>query len=301
MTIYIMNKKTVETKVVREGNTDSLTNKPAKTWELTLNNPKEADKLWIQSLEFSKCAIYEEIAPNTGTVHWQGQITFKRSYRLNALKKLHHRIHWEITKAIADANYARKIDSKVILDIDNRQQGKRTDLLEVRDRIMNGITVDQITLENPELVHQYGRTLDRLEDIYLRSLHRTEMTTGVWYYGPTATGKSHKAFENFHPDTHYVWKNDNGWWDGYKGQETVIINDFRGEISYNTLLQMIDKWPFYVKRRNRQPMPFLSKKVIITSSLAPDMIYCHRDFEDSIEQLLRRIDVVKMRQKFIKP
>lgn len=296
-----MNKKTVETKVVREGNTDSLTSKPAKTWEITLNNPNEADKLWIQSLEFSKCVIYEEIAPNTGTVHWQGQITFKRSYRLNALKKLHHRIHWEITNATADANYARKIDSKVIIDIDKRQQGKRTDLKEYKERINNGTTVDELILENPELIHQYGRTLDRIEDIYLRSLHRTEMTTGIWYYGPTETGKSHRAFENFHPDTHYVWKNDNGWWDGYKGQETVIINDFRGEISYNTLLQMIDKWPYYVNRRNKAPMPFLSKKVIITSSLPPEIIYCRRELEDNIEQLLRRIDVVHIRNKSSNP
>lgn len=126
----------------------------------------------------------------------------------------------------------------------------------------------------------------------MRRKFRTEMTTCDWLYGPTGTGKSHAAFKDFTPDTHYVWKSDNGWQDGYAQQPTVIINDFRGEIPYNELLQMVDKWPYYVKRRGREPMPFTSKHIIITSSLPPDAIYHRRLEEDSLEQLNRRINLV---------
>ena len=61
-----------------------------------------------------------------------------------------------------------------------------------------------------------------------------------------------------------MWKDDNDWQDGYTGQETVIINDFRGGIKYAVLLQLIDKWPAFVSRRGREPAPFLAKHVIIT-------------------------------------
>lgn len=174
-------------------------------------------------------------------------------------------------------------------------QGERKDLMELKDDIINGdITVEEILIEDPIKYHQYGRTLEKLEDITLRTKYRTEMTEGIWLHGATGTGKSHEAFKNFDPETHYVLPNDNGWWDGYKGQEIVIINDFRGEITYNQLLQLVDKYPMSVKRRNREPMPFVSKKVIITSSLSPDKIYHNRMDEDNIEQLNRRFNIKEL-------
>jgi len=173
-------------------------------------------------------------------------------------------------------------------------QGKRTDLADIAKDISNGKSVIDITLENPELYHQYGRTLNFLEDIALRKKFRTEMTRCTWYYGKTGAGKSHKAFEGYTPETHYVLPKDNGWWDGYIGQETVIINDFRGHIPYDELLTLIDKWPHNVKRRGREPVPFLSKHIIITSPLSPDECYPNRNTKDSIEQLARRCKIIKL-------
>ena len=142
------------------------------------------------------------------------------------------------------------------------------------------------------LFHMYGRTLTKLEDLRMRKLFRNFMTQGVWIWGPTGTNKSRMAFEGFTPETHYNLVNDRGWWDGYCQQETVIINDFRGWIPYDELLQLVDRYPYSVRRRGREPMPFLSKKVIITSALPPSKVYCNRNEGDSIEQLLRRFDVI---------
>jgi hypothetical protein len=124
------------------------------------------------------------------------------------------------------------------------------------------------------------------------------MTKCDWVYGPTGTGKSHYAFSNYSPETHYVYPNDGGWWDGYVGQEVVIINEFRGGIMYSELLDLLDKYPKQVRRRGREPVPFLAKLIIITSSKHPCSCYdgVYQE-DDSIDQLLRRINLIKMDQK----
>lgn len=175
-------------------------------------------------------------------------------------------------------------------------QGARTDLAQVTAEILSGkVTCDDVLVSNPNMYHSYGRTLSKAEDLYLRKQYRTEMTKGIWYYGPTAVGKSHKAFDGFTPHTHYVFKNDNGWQDGYTGQGTIIINDFRGSIKYNELLQLVDKWPYNFNRRAREPVPVLAHTVIITSSVSPHEIYAQQLLKsDSLEQLERRFEIVHM-------
>ena len=166
--------------------------------------------------------------------------------------------------------------------------GERLDLEDIKQRIMEGESVDELTMWNPELFHQYGRTLSKIEQIQLRKKFRTWMTVGKWYYGPTGTGKSHTAFEDFTPEDCYVKNLSDDWWDGYVGQPRVILNDFRGQIKYEELLCLVDKWPHTVKQRNREPVPFLARELIVTSSLHPALLYESLKKEDSIDQLLRR-------------
>lgn len=175
-------------------------------------------------------------------------------------------------------------------------KGKRVDLDKLKNRILGGERVDDICLENPQAVHQYGRTLDRLEDIRLRSVKRTKMTQGIWIVGPTNVGKSHMAYDLAGEDC-YTWCNDRGWQDGYTGQKAVVINDFRGNIPFNELLQMVDKWPYSVRRRGRPPMPFTSELVIITTPPSHHPKNCYHNLcdGDSVAQLLRRFDVRELR------
>lgn len=175
------------------------------------------------------------------------------------------------------------------------QQGKRTDLDDLVESIATGKrTTDEVCIEDPMMYHKYGRTLTKAEDILLRKRYRKEMTAGEWYYGGTGVGKSHTAYENYNPDTHYVkpmGEKDVGWWDGYTGQETVIINEFRGQLPYSELLDLMDKWPKFVSRRGREPVPFLAKRLIITSALPPGEVYHNLAERDSLGQLYRRCKV----------
>lgn len=172
---------------------------------------------------------------------------------------------------------------------DRPNQGARGDLKILKEQIVNKeLSVNDIVLNRPDMYHQYGRTLHKIEDLVARKTWRTEMTIGLWLWGPTATGKSHHAFEGYSEETHYLYEEDKGWWDAYENQEIVIMNDFRGDIAFNTLLKIVDKWPHKVSRRGREQAQFTSKKVIITSSLPPHKIYKNRFAEDDMKQLYRR-------------
>lgn len=248
--------------------------------------------------DMTKYLVYgDEICPTTGRQHWQTYVVFNYQKTFRTVQKLYPGAHLEPCKGSPEANmrYCKK-EGKWKEFGKPPAQGERGDLIEIKEDILNGkLTCEDIIIENPILYHQYGRTLDKIEDISLRKKYRKDMTIGIWYWGKTNVGKSHTAFLDFTPETHYNYPNDKGWWDGYRQQETVIINDFRGDIPYNELLQLIDKWPHNVRRRCREPMPFTSKTVIITSSLPPEEVYHNRAEKDSILQLIRRLKVIELK------
>lgn len=243
-----------------------------------------------------------ETCPKTERQHHQGWICFKtkKSASKPNMCKLARRFapgaHMEpmMGRLIDSDKYCSK-ENELITFGERPKQGDRNDLADVLSDIRCGKRkADDVLLEDPAYFHMYGRTLRAAEDVLLRQRYRTEMTTGLWLYGDTGVGKSHRALAGFTPETHYVKPLEDQWWDGYTGQEVVILNDFRGQLKYSELLTLVDKWPHSVKRRCREPAPFLAKQVIVTSSQHPEMVYSGVAASDSIEQLLRRFEVVEL-------
>lgn len=244
----------------------------------------------------------KEVCPSTKREHHQGWIHFSgaRGSVKNVAAAL-GKCNVRMMKGTIDQNddYCSKESDLICFGI-KPKQGRRSDLDAIKTSIETGKSVDDICMENPNIYHQYARTLSKIEDIVLRKRFRTWMTEGIWIVGSTGSGKSHMAYENYDPVTHYTLPNDKGWWDGYVGQEIVVINEFRGNIIYSELLDLCDKWPKSVPRRGREPVPFLAKKIIITSSMRPKEVYCNLSASDGIEQLLRRFELRVLDTKWSK-
>ena len=277
-----------------------------RNWVFTVNNYTEEDEKLLKQIN-NMYILYAYELSSTGTPHLQGYLYSPTKISRKALSKKIPRANLEPANGTLDENKAYIIgpyekDGKTKPYNPNHitigtepSQGARKDLEQLKNQILDGeTTTDDIALENPMLYHQYSRTLSKIEDIAMRRKYRTEMTEGIWYYGKTGTGKSTKALEGYTPDTHYIWKDDKGWQDGYTQQEIVVINEFRGEIKYKDLLELVDWVPLTVSRRNREPMPFISKKVIVTSSLHPSEIYKNLHEKDSLEQLIRRFKIIEL-------
>lgn len=250
-----------------------------------------------------------EVCPTTNREHHQGYVYFQgpRGSKKGVAKDLGS-CHVEPCRGNIDQNqdYCMKESEMTILGT-KPNQGERKDLNLLKDKILTGeITAEDVCCDDPNMYHHYGRTLNKLEDIALRKKFRTKMTKGIWYWGKTGCGKSHIAFNDYTPDTHFTLNiNDGGFWDGYTGQKIVIINEFRGQIPFGELLDLVDKWPKTVKRKGIPPVPFLAEKLIITAPCDPEETYsgvCDKSLwntnDGALDQILRRFETVHLEQKW---
>lgn len=267
---------------------------------LNINDEKELRKLF----NFKYICVGWEKCPKTDRLHLQGYVEFRSQCFFNTLRKISPCIHWEIRAKGSTARQAAdycKEDGEYAEYGTISQQGKRTDLIKIKDEIISGKTnVDKIVLTEPETYHQYGRTLSKIQSLYQRDIYRSTMTKGLWFWGPTGVGKTHAVYDlcKLTPKEVYLYPNEvSGWCDAYKQQPITLFNDFRGEVSYQVMLNIVDKSPFTLRVRGTEPTPFMSKLVIVTSSLPPHKVFKNRHKEDSLDQLLRRFEVYNFQKE----
>ena len=255
----------------------------SKSWEIRISNYTEEDIKWALEVEVSSCCISKEVG-DEGTPHLQGRISFKRAYRLTALKKLHPKAHWEITKATSDNNYFKKMGSELLREVIANKAGKRTDLETMREHLEEGDDIQQVMkkartygqIQYAEKWYKYmGQTLPKGTRIQI-----------FWYYGCTGTGKTRRVLDQCDPFIPLSYK----WWDGYEGQDAVLLDDIRPDwCKPAELLRLLDNYRYQyrveIKGGSRH---LVATKIWVTCPWHP------RDFwKDTTEdpgQLLRRLE-----------
>lgn len=98
-----------------------------------------------------------------------------------------------------------------------------------------------------------------------------------WLWGDAGTGKTRSAWERY-PGL-YV-KNRNKWWDGYNGEEVVLIDDWDPNCSQlaGYLKVWSDRYPFRAEVKGSSMM-IRPKKIIITSNYSPADCFSIQDLE----------------------
>jgi len=114
------------------------------------------------------------------------------------------------------------------------------------------------------------------------------------FLGPSGTGKSHAAFGAFGTEAPAYSKiPTTKWWDGYQGEENVIIDEFRGAVSIALLLRWLDPagYPLTLEVKGGGCVAKF-KNVILTSNLHP--LEWYPELDNATKQaLLRRIEITE--------
>lgn len=262
-----------------------------RSYGFTLMNYSEENFSDSKKIEGAKfCEWGKEIAPTTGTPHAHFFIYFIHAI---GIKGANFRIHKYIKKA-ADIKplwntegWRTYIKKDTIYDSwgEEPNQGKRSDINDVRDMIKNGAGMKEIT----EKARSYQSM--KMAELYFKYHEpvRNWKTQVWWFWGPTGSGKSKAAYEELGYEC-YTAMSTAKWWDGYDGQENVLIDDMRRDFcKFHELLRLLDRYPLRIETKGGSRQ-FVAKRIIITSCYPPDYMY---DTREDIDQLLRRIELVK--------
>jgi len=241
-------------------------------WVFTWNNPdydQEQPNVWPNV----KYAIWQHEVGASGTPHYQGYVCFDKLMSLAQLRELFpHVSHWEPrrgTHAEAKA-YCSKSDTRTHGPFEHGidlAQGQRTDLAAAAEYAKDH-TMSEVAEEYPTLYVRYERGLKSYKNIITPD--RQTHTQLVIYWGPPLTGKSTRARELW-PDAFWLKRARSGepWWDGYDGQATVIIDEFYGWISVDTMCRLIDFTPMSVEAKGTT-VKFTSERIVILSNKSPE-------------------------------
>lgn len=245
----------------------------------TLNNYTTEDVAKCEKFinENCKYGIFgRETAPNTGTIHLQGFCSLVKPMRFTTIKKqINNTLHIEKARG-SDADnqiYCRK-SGDYFEKGEPCYQGKRTDIETCIADIKAGTTdIKEIAEKHPSVYIKYHRGLHNYINLVFPKEPRSFKTEVFYFWGPPGTGKSRRALEEATAAGGGIYYKPRGdWWDGYRQQDNVIIDDFYGWIKYDELLKITDRYPYRVPIKGGYE-EFISKKIWITSNVDTDVLY----------------------------
>ena len=290
---------------------------------VTWNNPGETftpdrvEAILYQSRKFKYFVFQKEIGAEA-TPHYHITLNYKRSIKWSAVKTHFKRLFagaqpdiecilkTQRSNPYAASKYCKKDITKV--EGSTREygeapkpgtmghQGNRNDMKILRDKIKNGAGNKQIFEEHTGVFLRCPGAIDKA-----RMLYQVLEVVGrmiIWCWGVTGSGKSRWAKTQYPKPT---WGNNDGtywkmpgtlWFDGYAGQEAVVIDEFRADwtgMPIDYMLRLLGEEPLAVQLKGSH-FGWVAKTVVITCYKPPaELFRDHGCGEADILQLTRRI------------
>lgn len=257
----------------------------ARYWLLTI--PAHAFLPWCPPGVAYIRGQLERGGSGTEYLHWQLMVTFARDVRLSTVRDTFGAFHAEPTRSAAAESYVWKDDTAISntrfeLGTKPFKRNSKRDWDQIWDLAKSG---DFASIDADVRIRYYS-SLKRIRTDHLNPSPMERVVHVFW--GPTGTGKSRTAWERAGLD---AFPKDplSKFWDGYSGQEHVVIDEFRGTVSISHLLRWFDRYPVIVEIKGSS-VPLVAKSIWITSNLHPRDWYPDLD-SPTLDALLRRLNI----------
>lgn len=225
----------------------------------------------------------QEKGKNTGYLHLQAYMELTKPQRLSWIKKKLNRddIHCEPRKGSREEAraYCMKTDTRVEGPWEEGEwatggQGHRSDLDDVYQMLKEKRSLLDVAEAHPgtfiRCVRGIKETKFLIDQAEARRWREVKCTVLV---GAAGTGKTRTVYGAEGYDR--VFKLDQGdtvWFDGYAGEDTLLIDDFYGWIKWGMFLNILDGYPLRLPVKGSHTWANWTK-VYITSNKSPETWY----------------------------
>lgn len=259
-----------------------------RSWIFTINNFKSDDLLCVTRVE-CEYIIYGIERGSAGTPHLQGFIHFANGKSRSAVAKLLPRAYLEKRRGTVDQaiDYCKKeglftergtkpIDAEAqrVSSLKKAQEKYREIIANAKDG-----NFEWIEFNHPHL------WIARCNQLMSMRMRKPVILDGEllheWWVGKTGTGKSRLAWEIY--PNHYQ-KQLNKWWDGYAGEDVVIIEEWspKNEVSGAQLKVWADRYPFPGQIKGGTLTRIRPIKVIVLSNYTISECFEHHQDRDPL-------------------
>lgn len=279
----------------------------AKYWCFTLNNYTQEDMdRFRQFRDAISYIIYNKEVGDQGTLHLQGFISMKIRKRMTQMKALMPKAHLEVKQgSVAEAvHYCMKpvpecmckhcvkarpqvADFTIFGVVPKEAYEAMRDKWEDWYQLAKAQRLDEIP---KKILLRYHAAFKRIAQDNPEKPEDLDNLDNEWIVAPTGYGKSHYVREKYRD---LYDKAPNKWFVGYRGEETILLDDL-GPEQCKYLSWYIKRWadlysfPMETKGGGRQIRP---RRIVVTSQYTIED--CFEDWRVR-DAVLRRFTVIEL-------